>query len=85
MLKYLLDFGNFNYRDGVSILFQQNILLKKQDLDLKMNFIIVFIVKNYNEFVVQMEKVNKFLVKIGYNLSTNTFAMVILEQKIIVK
>ena len=44
-----------------------------------MNFIIVFIVKNYNEFVVQMEKVNKFLVKIGYNLSTNTFAMVILE------
>ena len=85
MLKYLLDFGNFNYRDGVSILFQQNILLKKQDLDLKMNFIIVFIVKNYNEFVVQMEKVNKFLVKIGYNLSTNTFAMVILEQKNIVK
>ena len=85
MLKYLLDFGNFNYRDGVSILFQQNILLKKQDLDLKMNFIIVFIVKNYNEFVVQMEKVNKFLVKIGYNLSTNTFAMVILEQKFIVK
>ena len=85
MLKYLLDFGNFNYRYGVSILFQQNILLKKWDLDLKMNFIIVFIVKNYNEFVVQMEKVNKFLVKIGYNLSTNTFAMVILEQKNIVK